>query len=116
KSSGRSELRVLTVENVGHAYGDHVVLVDVDLLVERGQKVALIGPNGSGKSTLLKIIAGILEPSEGRVTWGERTRVGYYDQHQDEALDAGRTVLEEVRTVAGRDTGDGPLRGILGRF
>ncbi|MCK9485209.1 MAG: ATP-binding cassette domain-containing protein [Dehalococcoidia bacterium] len=116
KSSGRSELRVLNVDHVGHAYGDHVVLVDVSLQVERGQKVVLIGPNGSGKSTLLKIVAGLLEPSEGTVTWGDRTRVGYYDQHQDEALDAGRTVLEEVRTVAGQDTGDGPLRAILGRF
>ncbi len=116
KSSGRSELRVLTVDGVGHAYGEHVVLVDVDLAVERGQKVVLIGPNGSGKSTLLKIVAGLLEPSEGTVAWGERTRVGYYDQHQDEALDAGRTVLEEVRTVAGADTPDRTLRGILGRF
>ncbi len=116
KSSGRSELRVLTVDHVGHAYGDHVVLVDVNLIVERGQKVVLIGPNGSGKSTLLKIVAGLVQPSEGAVVWGDRTRVGYYDQHQDEALDAGRTVLEEVRTVAGRDTGDGPLRGVLGRF
>jgi len=116
KSSGRTELQVLDVEHVGHAYDENVVLVDVSLRVERGQKVVLIGPNGSGKSTLLKIVAGIIEPSEGRATWGERVRVGYYDQHQDEALDAGRTVIEEVRTVAGTDVGDGALRNILGRF
>jgi ATP-binding cassette, subfamily F, member 3 len=116
KSSGRTERQVLTVTGVSHAYGDHVVLVDVDLEVERGQKVVLVGPNGSGKSTLLKIIAGRLEPSEGSIEWGERVRVGYYDQHQDEELDPDRTVIEEVRAVSGGQQGDGALRGVLGRF
>ena len=116
KSSGRTDLQVLSVRGVSHAYGEHVVLVDVELNVERGQKVVLIGPNGSGKSTLLKIIAGRLEPTEGAVVWGDRVRVGYYDQHQDEALDAGRTVIEEVRVASGGQHGDGALRGVLGRF
>jgi len=116
KSSGRTDLDVLTVQGVSHSYGDHLVLLGVDLEVERGQKVVLIGPNGSGKSTLLKIIAGRLDPDEGRVRWGDRVRVGYYDQHQDEALDAGRTVLEEVRAASGGEQGDGTLRGVLGRF
>ncbi len=115
RSSGRTEREVLQVSGLGHAYGDHVVLAGIDLEVERGQKVVLIGPNGQGKSTLLKIIAGRLEPTEGRVRWADRARVGYYDQHQDEALEAGRTVLEEVRTVAG-DQPDSMLRAILGRF
>ncbi len=115
RSSGRTERDVVVVDQVSHAYGDHVVLVDVSLTVERGQRVVLIGPNGSGKSTLLKIIAGLLEPSEGAVTWADRARPAYYDQHQDEALDAQRTVLDEVRTVA-RDESNGALRGVLGRF
>jgi len=116
KSSGRTDLDVLTVTGVTHAYDDHVVLMDVDLEVERGQKVVLIGPNGSGKSTLLKIIAGRLQPTEGRVEWGDRVRVGYYDQHQDEELDGERTVIDEVRAVSGGQQGDGALRGVLGRF
>ncbi|MCA9856236.1 MAG: ABC-F family ATP-binding cassette domain-containing protein, partial [Dehalococcoidia bacterium] len=65
---------------------------------------------------LLKIIAGRIEPTEGRVRWGDRVRVGYYDQHQDEALDPARTVIEEVRAVSGGEQGDGTLRGVLGRF
>jgi ATP-binding cassette subfamily F protein 3 len=112
---GRTERDVLLLDSVGHAYGDHVVLIDVDLHVERGQKVAFVGPNGSGKSTLLKIIAGIVEPSEGEVQWAERARAGYYDQHQDEALDRDRSVLEEVRSVAGSEP-DVRLRSILGQF
>ncbi|MEX2447022.1 MAG: ABC-F family ATP-binding cassette domain-containing protein, partial [Dehalococcoidia bacterium] len=116
KSAGRTDLEVLRVDHVGQTFDDdHVVLIDVDLTVERGQKVVLVGPNGSGKSTLLKIVAGRLDPTEGAVAWSERARVGYYDQHQDEALEAERTVLEEVRTVAGDDA-DGALRGVLGRF
>jgi len=112
---GRTERDVLLLESVGHAYGDHLVLLDVDLHVERGQKAVFIGPNGSGKSTLLKIIAGIIEPMEGEVQWAERARFGYYDQHQDEALDRDRTVIEEVRSVA-PDESDTRLRSVLGQF
>ncbi len=112
---GRTERDVLMLKHVGHAYSDEPVLVDVNLHVERGQKVALIGPNGGGKSTLLRIAAGQLRPSEGVVEWAERARPGYYDQHQDEALDADRTVIEEVRTVAD-GTPDVELRKVLGRF
>ncbi len=112
---GRTERDVLMLKHVGHAYGDEPVLVDVNLHIERGQKVALIGPNGGGKSTMLRIAAGQVRPSEGVVEWAERARPGYYDQHQDEALDAGRTVIEEVRTVAD-GTPDVELRKVLGRF
>ncbi len=116
KSAGRTELEVLVVEHLGHAYDDgEVVLIDVNLVVERGDKVVLTGPNGSGKSTLLRAIAGEIEPSEGSVRWAERAVPGYYDQHQDEVLDRSRTVLDEVRSVAGNEA-DGALRGVLGRF
>ena len=114
-ADGRTEKDVLLLQHVSHAYGDNVVLVDVNLHVERGQKVVLIGPNGSGKSTLLKIAAGTLEPLEGDVDWAERARPGYYDQHQDEALDPEKTVLEEVRTIAGSEP-DVRLRTVLGQF
>ena len=115
KATGRTELDVLDVAHVSKAFGDHVVLVDVNLHVERGQRVVLLGPNGSGKSTLLKIIAGRLQPDEGVVAWADRARTGYYDQHQDEELESGNTILDEVRGVA-TDEVDEHLRGVLGRF
>ncbi|MBN9492816.1 ABC-F family ATP-binding cassette domain-containing protein [bacterium] len=114
-ATGRTERDVLMVKHLAHAYGDVPVLLDVNLHIERGQKVALVGPNGSGKSTLLRIAAGLLTPTEGSVEWAERARPGYYDQHQDEALEAGRTVLEEVRTVAASEP-DVKLRTVLGQF
>ena len=113
---GRTERDVLLIQHVSHQYDDdQLVLLDVTLYVERGQKVALIGPNGSGKSTLLRIAAGQLSPSEGQVEWAERARPGYYDQHQDEALDPNRTVLDEVRSVAAGEP-DVKLRTVLGQF
>ncbi len=115
QASGRTELDVLNAQHIAMTFGDHVVLIDANLEVERGQKVVLLGPNGSGKSTLLKIIAGKQQPTQGVVNWSQRVRLGYYDQHQDEALLAERTMLDEVRAVAG-DQPDVALRSILGRF
>jgi ATP-binding cassette subfamily F protein 3 len=114
-ASGRTERDVLAVGGVGHQYDDNVVLIDVNLHIERGQKVALVGPNGSGKSTLLKLIARQFPPTVGSIAWAERARPGYYDQHQDEALDQDRTIIEEVRTVAGSKP-DVELRTVLGQF
>jgi ATP-binding cassette subfamily F protein 3 len=115
KASQRIEREVLHVEGLTHSYADDPVLIDVNLAVERGQRVLLVGPNGGGKSTLLRCLAGQLAPSEGSVAWADRAELGYYDQHQDEALAPSRTVLDEVRSVAG-DQGDGALRDVLGSF
>ncbi len=112
---GRIERDALRLSRIGKSFDEQLVLVDVNLLVERGQKVVLVGPNGSGKSTLLRIVAGLLDPTEGNVDWAPRARPGYYDQHQDEALDGGRTVLEEVRATAA-DRSEMELRNVLGRF
>ena len=111
----RTELDVLAAEHVGHQYDDQIVLIDASLHVERGDKIVLIGPNGGGKSTLLRILAGELEASQGQIEWAPRAQLGYYDQHQDEALDPRRTVLDEVRAVADGQS-DGALRRVLGRF
>ncbi|NQU97562.1 MAG: ABC-F family ATP-binding cassette domain-containing protein, partial [Chloroflexi bacterium] len=72
-------------------------------------------PNGGGKSTLLRIAARLIAPTEGEVEWADRARPGYYDQHQDEALDPDHTVLEEVREGA-NGVPDERLRSMLGQF
>ncbi|MSQ08609.1 MAG: ABC-F family ATP-binding cassette domain-containing protein [Dehalococcoidia bacterium] len=114
-SHGRVEQKVLTLTSISHAYEDDLVLVDVNLTIERGQKVVLAGPNGSGKSTLLRIAAGQVRPLEGSVEWAGRALHGYYEQHQDEALDPRRTVLEEVQSSAGNAI-EGEVRSVLGKF
>jgi ATP-binding cassette subfamily F protein 3 len=114
-ADGRTEHDVLVMEGITHAYDDNLVLLDAELHVVRGQKAVLVGPNGSGKTTLLKIAAGLIEPLEGEVRWAPKARTGYYDQHQDEALERGRTVLEEVESVA-PDEAEVRLRTVLGQF
>ena len=106
---------MLTLDSISIAFDDEFVLMDASLTVERGQKVVLVGPNGSGKSTLLRIAMGQLAPLEGQVRWAERAVPGYYEQHQDEALDPERTVLQEVQASAA-DATEQRVRTVLGEF
>ncbi|HEX2252342.1 MAG TPA: ATP-binding cassette domain-containing protein [Thermoanaerobaculia bacterium] len=90
RPSGR---QALTVEGISKAYGDNVVLSDVSLTVERGDRVAIIGPNGIGKSTLLKIVMGQVAPDSGRTEWGYEAHPGYFAQdHREQLGDAKQTV------------------------
>ena len=87
---------VARLEGVGKRFGEHLVLAGADLLLRRGDRLALVGPNGCGKSTLLKLLAGRLAANEGRVELGHHVIPRHYGQHQLEELDPQRTVLEEL--------------------
>lgn len=115
KSHGRVEQKVLALDSISHAFDEEFVLLDANLAVERGQKIVLVGPNGSGKSTLLRIAMGETAPIEGEVHWAERARPGYYEQHQDEALNPDHTVLQEVQAVSAGAT-EQRVRTVLGEF
>lgn len=85
---------VIELENVSKAYGEKVLLKNLDLSVPPGSIVGVVGPNGAGKSTLIKIIAGILKPDSGSVHLGETVKLGYADQFR--TLDPEATVFEEI--------------------
>ena len=107
---------VAEVKHARKAYSDNVVYKKLDLVIERGEKIALVGPNGAGKSTLLKLLAGVIEPDGGSVVLGHNVRREYFAQHQLEVLHSGRTVLktmEEVAAPAGRLP---EVRSYLGTF
>jgi ATP-binding cassette subfamily F protein 3 len=111
----RSGQRVIALENVRQAYGDHVVYEDLSLEVERGQRTVLVGPNGAGKSTLLKILADLVPIQGGTRTPGHNASIGYFAQHRTETLNTKRTVLEEAMAdVSG--VGEQSVRTILGSF
>ncbi len=95
------------------SYGDKNILKDINLTIERGEKVALIGPNGVGKSTLIKILMGILEPDSGEVLKDPNLKVGYYSQ-EFETMDFNKTILELAR--GDLNLPDSIVRPILGRF
>jgi ATP-binding cassette subfamily F protein 3 len=111
----RTGRRVATLTGIHKAYGDNVVYAGIDVAVERGERLALVGDNGAGKSTLLKLLAGVLPFERGERALGAHVAVHYYAQHQLEALDPTRTVLEELEAVAPESTHT-RLRTILGAF
>ncbi|CAL9054695.1 ABC transporter F family member 5 isoform X2 [Musa acuminata AAA Group] len=112
---GRSGRTVLTIKNLNYGYDDKVLFKRANLLVERGEKIAIIGPNGCGKSTLLKLIMGLEKPQGGDVLLGEHNVLpNYFEQNQAEALDLEKTVLETVEEAA-EDWRIDDIKGLLGR-
>ncbi|MGH8896805.1 MAG: ABC-F family ATP-binding cassette domain-containing protein [Egibacteraceae bacterium] len=110
----RSGRDVVTLTGVRKAYGDRVIYDGLDLVLERGRKVALVGPNGAGKTTLLRILAGILPVDAGSRELGHNVEVAYYAQHQVDALNLDRTVLQELSSAV--DTSEVNPRNLLGAF
>ena len=91
RPSGR---QVLELEGISKSYGDHQVLHNVTLRVQRGDRLAILGPNGIGKSTLLKIAMGVVEPDNGKVEWGYETWPGYFAQDHRELVDSSEQSVE----------------------
>ncbi len=79
-ASRRLGNQVLTARHLSKRYDDAVVLNDVALILEPGDRIGIMGPNGAGKSTLLDLLAGKQPPDQGQITWGDTVRLGYYDQ------------------------------------
>jgi ATP-binding cassette subfamily F protein uup len=86
---------VFELDHVSKSFGDAVIVRDLSLRVQRGDRIGLIGPNGSGKTTLLRLMTGALQPDAGTVRHGARIEVAYFDQ-QRQQLDPDRTVAESV--------------------
>lgn len=107
--------RVVAVEDVHKSFGSKKVYDGLDLSLYRGDKVALVGPNGAGKSTLLKMLAGVLAPDSGEISYGAHVTRSYFAQHQLEELNPGNTVFEELDRVAPQWT-ISQVRTLLGSF
>ncbi|HLT04248.1 MAG TPA: ATP-binding cassette domain-containing protein [Pseudomonas sp.] len=96
-------------------YGERAVLEQVKLQLAPGARIGLLGPNGAGKSTLIKTLAGELQPLGGRLQRGENLAVGYFAQHQLDALDPKASPLLHLQRIA-REEREQTLRDFLGGF
>jgi len=111
---------VAEIKQMSHAYrneqSQNRLFDDVDLFIEKGDRIAVLGPNGSGKSTLLRLLVGRETPDKGSAEIvGQNVVTNYFEQNQADALDLDRTVLE---TIQGASSGQSynELRALLGQF
>lgn len=95
ESGPKSGKKVITAKGVSKSFEDNVILHDLDLLLQRGDRLAIVGPNGVGKSTLIKILLGEIEPSTGTITLGTNLAIAHFDQSRA-ALDPDASLWENL--------------------
>ncbi|MFK8281081.1 ABC-F family ATP-binding cassette domain-containing protein [Capnocytophaga cynodegmi] len=105
---------VLEIQNASKNYGEKEVLQNIDLLVERGSKIAFVGQNGQGKTTLAKMIVDEI-PFEGSIRLGHNVQLGYFAQNQAAYLDGELSVVDTMFHAA-NDSNRMNIRDILGSF
>lgn len=106
---------VAELKGVGKSYGDKKVFENVNLTIERGDRIALVGHNGAGKSTLIKLLTGLEGLSAGEYKLGHNVEFDYFAQDQYKALDPESEILDDLCAAAPRATAT-ELRGLLGCF
>jgi ATP-binding cassette, subfamily F, member 3 len=122
--------KILKLREVGHQFGERVLFKGVELDLNRGEVLGVGGPNGAGKTTLLRLLTGEMTPTEGKVLWGERVKLGVLSQHEtfpDEAatpyqflrLTAPKLTEYQIRSLLGAmlfpgEAVDRPVKGLSG--
>lgn len=113
RSGARGGQNVVELRHVSQVFGDDPVLLDVNMLVRRGERVGIVGRNGVGKSVLLKLLGGTLTPTEGERRVGPSIELGMFDQG-NESLPPDATPLDLVRDL--RSVYENQAVALLGRF
>ncbi|MCB1236831.1 MAG: ABC-F family ATP-binding cassette domain-containing protein, partial [Verrucomicrobiae bacterium] len=112
----RSGHTVLRLEGIGKRYGDNEVLRDLNLEIDRGDRIAIVGVNGAGKSTFSRLVAGTEPPSAGARKLGHKVELAYFSQNHADELDPKKTVLETIEKGASTAAASMNLRTLLGAF
>lgn len=106
---------IYEIKNLEKSFGQKKILNNVNLFVNRGDKIAFVGQNGQGKSTLAKILVDELRYEKGEVKLGHNVQVGYFAQDQSKVLTPDFTVLQEAEHAANEDSFKN-VRNLLGAF
>ncbi len=112
-SGGKSGKRIFETEGLYFNFDDKVLVENLNLLITRGEKIALIGGNGCGKSTLIKLLLGELEASQGDIFRGTNIEVAYFDQHRT-VLDLDKSVIDVIADGKREVTINGNTRHVMG--
>lgn len=99
-ASGRKSKQLLVAKGIGKSLEGKPIVSDLDIMVGPGERIGLLGPNGSGKTTVLKLLAGILKPDRGTITYADRLRVVTFEQHR-ESLDQQATLRRALAPAGG---------------
>jgi ATP-binding cassette subfamily F protein 3 len=111
----RSGRVVIELKHVAKSYGQHVVYRDLNMVLERGDRAAIVGINGAGKTTLLRMLAGVLPFERGERVLGHNVTTAYFAQYYVESLNPDNSIIEELRSAA-PDEPEQRLRGLAGAF
>ncbi|MDW5415176.1 MULTISPECIES: ABC-F family ATPase [unclassified Iodobacter] len=95
---------------------DKPLIQNLDLILEAGQKIAVIGGNGVGKSTLVKLLMDVINPDSGKIKWAEKAQLGYFAQDHEADFEEDITLFDWVKQWSQPGTDDQVIRGILGRL
>ena len=106
----------LEVEGMSKGYDQTPLFENLNLMIEVGERVAVIGPNGIGKSTLLKTMVGDLRPDKGIIKWSENAEVGYYAQDHADDFNNDLSVFEWMNQCGKPGDDEQAIRGVLGRM
>jgi len=106
----------LEVEDVSNGYGDELLFSDINMLVEVGERIAVIGQNGIGKTTLLRTLVGEMPPKSGTVKWSENASVGYFAQDHAAEFAKDMTLYDWMAQWGNDEDDEQAIRGTLGRL
>ena len=107
---------VLEVQNVNKSFDSIEVLKDINLMIETGERVAIIGQNGIGKTTLLKTLYGELEADSGKIKWSENANIGYYAQDHNADFEKDISVLDWMTQYKNEKDDIQMMRSVLGKM
>ena len=107
---------ILEVQNLSKSFDDEKVFVDINLMIETGQRVAIIGQNGIGKTTLLKTLFGDIDSDSGKTKWSENANIGYYPQDHSEEFEKEMSVLDWMTQFKNEKDDIQMMRSVLGKM
>ena len=107
---------ILEVQNLSKSFDDEKVFMDINLMIETGQRVAIIGQNGIGKTTLLRTLFGDIDSDGGKTKWSENANIGYYAQDHNEEFEKEMSVLEWMTQFKNEKDDIQMMRSVLGKM